>query len=344
MTPTYVPVDGVLHSPERNRFFYGKLMDVAQFEQEQGYFRRQQWLINRLALGSGVLAGLNLTAGSGGPGTVRIEPGAAIDGAGRLIVVPHPVEADAHQLTDDLGVPAGSPVTTGLVLLSLAYAEAAINPVPVLTPHCDAPGACSPATVLESFLVLARLENAVPPVQFGCTLGNFPPPPDPSLLKLLSGNVSGSFPAVPADTSVPLGHVNLADGWIDAFAERPLVFSNPVLWQVIVCLAQQAGAIHGAILRYAGGDNQGGTTGKPLASPLVVELVDGGGNAVGGTTVQFQPASGSGTASPATIATDQQGRAQTTWTLGSTVGDQSLIVGAVGSPLSVKFSAKAKKG
>ena len=46
MTPTFVPADGVLHEPRRNRFFYGKLMDVEHFEQEQAYFRSRQALVN----------------------------------------------------------------------------------------------------------------------------------------------------------------------------------------------------------------------------------------------------------------------------------------------------------
>src|SRR5205807_2470200 len=119
------------------------------------------------------------------------------------------------------------------------------------TPSCDAPRDCAPSTVVENFVVLVRAETAPPPVNYGCQLAKVAPPPDPALLQLLSGNVSAAFPPLPADVSIPLGRVNLADGTVDAFAERPIVFSNPMLWQLAVCLAQQTGAIQGAILRYA---------------------------------------------------------------------------------------------
>ena len=123
MTPTFVAPDGALSAPERNRFFYGKLMDVAEFEKEQAYFRRQQALTNRLATGWGVLAGLNLTAVAGKSGFVNLEPGAALDGAGRLIVVPEAVEIDAHQGTDSAGNPSGAPLASGLVSIALSFAE-----------------------------------------------------------------------------------------------------------------------------------------------------------------------------------------------------------------------------
>ena len=119
--------------------------------------------------------------------------------------------------------------------------------------------------------------------------------PDPALVQLLTGKVSAAFPAVPADVSVTLGRVNLANGTVDAFADRHIVFSNPLLWQVVVCLAQPVGAIQGAILRYSSGDNQTAAPGAKLANPLVVELVDGGGNPVAGSLVQFQTAGGSAT-------------------------------------------------
>ena len=338
MTPQFVAPDGILAAPERNRFFYGKLMDVAQFEKEQSYFRRQQWLVNRLALGSGVLAGLNLSPGSA-PGRVKLDAGAALDGAGRLIVVPQPFEIDAHQATDATGAPSGPPQNAGLMLISIAYAEGTADPVPVMTPHCDAPGECAPSTAVEGCVVLVRPDPG-PSANYGCQLAKVPPPPDPSLLKLLVTGASAAFPALPADCSVPLGRVNLGDGSVDAFTERTIVFSNPALWQVVVCLAQQAGAIQGAVLRYVSGDNQAGSVSKPLASPLVVQLVDVGGNPVAGAMVQFQPAAG--TVNPASIATDKTGTAQTTWTLGTAAGNQTMTAGAVGSVLTVTFRAQAK--
>ena len=341
MSPKPVPADGALHAPERNRFFYGKLMDVAQFEKEQSYFRRQQWMVDRFAIGSGVIAGLNVTASAEGAGMVHIEPGVAIDPAGRLIVVHEAFSIDAHQLTDAAGEPVGAPLTTGTVEICIAYAEAGVDPVAVLTPHCDAPGDCSPSTIREEFLVLVRNASAPSP-NYGCTLGNFAPPPDPALWQLISGKISGAIPPLPVDLCVPLARVNLDDGSIDAFTGRPFVPSNSLLWQLLVCLAQNVGAIRGAMLRYNSGDNQTAAPSATLPAPLTVELVDGMGNPVSGAVVQFQPAAG--TVSPTTAKSDSAGRAQTKWKLGAADGDQTLTASATGSVLTVTFHAQAKKG
>ena len=51
---------GMLETPERNRYFYGKLLDEASLRMEQSYFNQKRWMMNRLGLGSGVLCGLQV--------------------------------------------------------------------------------------------------------------------------------------------------------------------------------------------------------------------------------------------------------------------------------------------
>jgi hypothetical protein len=45
-----------LKVPVRNRYFYGKLLDVHQLEMEQEYFNAKRQLLNRLVTGPGVAA------------------------------------------------------------------------------------------------------------------------------------------------------------------------------------------------------------------------------------------------------------------------------------------------
>ena len=45
---------------ERNRYFYGKLLSVEDFETEQKYFNDKRRTINRFLFGSGVVCGLNV--------------------------------------------------------------------------------------------------------------------------------------------------------------------------------------------------------------------------------------------------------------------------------------------
>lgn len=73
---------------ERNRYFYGKLLTVRDFEVEQRYFNDKRRLINRLLLGPGILAGLNVL--SVDDKTILVEPGVAVDDLGREIVVESP--------------------------------------------------------------------------------------------------------------------------------------------------------------------------------------------------------------------------------------------------------------
>ncbi len=73
---------------ERNRYFYGKLLTVRDFEVEQRYFNDKRRLINRLLLGPGILAGLNVL--SVDDKTILVEPGVAMDDLGREIVVETP--------------------------------------------------------------------------------------------------------------------------------------------------------------------------------------------------------------------------------------------------------------
>ncbi|MGG1513813.1 hypothetical protein ABE504_00260 [Paenibacillus oryzisoli] len=74
---------------ERNRYFYGKLLTVRDFESEQKYFNDKRRMMNRLLHGSGVVTGLQVVAVD--EKSVSVEMGAAIDSLGREIVVPSPM-------------------------------------------------------------------------------------------------------------------------------------------------------------------------------------------------------------------------------------------------------------
>lgn len=74
---------------ERNRYFYGKLLTVRDFESEQKYFNDKRRLLNRLLFGSGVVAGMQIVAVD--DKTITVEMGVAIDYLGREIVIPAPV-------------------------------------------------------------------------------------------------------------------------------------------------------------------------------------------------------------------------------------------------------------
>ena len=77
------------------------------------------------------------------------------------------------------------------------------------------------------------------------------------------------------------------------------------------------------------GNDQSGTTGAALPSPLVMAVADRFGNAVGaGIPVNFTVTAGGGSVLPATAATDANGRVSTTWTMGPRVGANSVAAAA----------------
>ena len=90
------------------------------------------------------------------------------------------------------------------------------------------------------------------------------------------------------------------------------------------------------------GSGQAAPVGTELPDPLVVRVIDGFGNPVEGVTVSW--AAEEGRVSPDESVTGQDGRAITSWTLGTSAGSQSASATADlnGSP--VDFTATARAG
>ena len=79
-----------------------------------------------------------------------------------------------------------------------------------------------------------------------------------------------------------------------------------------------------ASLTKVSGDSQGGTPGDALANAFVVEVKDADGETIEGVPVTFSVAAGGGSLSETSATTNANGRAETTLTLGSRVGINSV--------------------
>lgn len=204
-----------LQAPTRNRYFYGKLLDVYHLELEQRYFLEQRRMLNRLTVGYGVVCGLEVTLAADGKGVV-IAPGFAIDGLGREIVVTEPIQlADPAKLTDDCGRPAGE-ATEDTVTLCLAYHECETEPTPMLVSDCDVRESCTNGAVRERYALLVH--DGAPDA----------PPYDPadivSVCRLLASRVTDLVdagkatgkPSAPSYVSLPaeraMGGISMAGG------------------------------------------------------------------------------------------------------------------------------------
>ncbi|MFK7695872.1 hypothetical protein [Paenibacillus sp. HJGM_3] len=138
--------DGQLKAFERNNYFYGKLLTVRDFQTEQDYFNEKRQLLNRLVHGAGIVCGLHteIVDNRG----VRLDPGVAIDGWGREIVVGRELlKTDIRELT---GYPLDEEGPKTLYL-SLEYDETAKEPVPALVNECGCEDITESNRILECY-------------------------------------------------------------------------------------------------------------------------------------------------------------------------------------------------
>ena len=98
----------VLAAPQRNQYFYGKLLDATHLQMEQQYFNSKRWLTNLLLQGAGVVAGLAVVPAVNGT-RLALQPGVALDGWGREIIVSTlSVPFDPRTLNDERGNSSGT--------------------------------------------------------------------------------------------------------------------------------------------------------------------------------------------------------------------------------------------
>ena len=95
---------------------------------------------------------------------------------------------------------------------------------------------------------------------------------------------------------------------------------------------------HPAILKISG-DNQKGVSFAPLFQPFVVEVQDENGSALVGISVMFAVTAEGGMLSTTITRTDENGRAQSTLTLGPNLGTNTVEVSAAGIESTVIFHA-----
>ena len=86
------------------------------------------------------------------------------------------------------------------------------------------------------------------------------------------------------------------------------------------------------------GDAQSGLVGSAAAAPMVVHLVDGGGNPVVGQTITWTVISGSATVASFSSLTGPTGQASMTFNYGTFAGPITIQAGAYGGVVTVNFS------
>lgn len=121
---------------ERNKYYFGKLMSVEDFNLEQKYVNDKRRMVNRFVLGTGVVAGMNVVRID--ERTISVERGFALDNQGREIVIDAP-EIKKLSLVDgfDSCVRSGN---DSYMYLCLEYNEVEKSPVHNISGTTGAPG------------------------------------------------------------------------------------------------------------------------------------------------------------------------------------------------------------
>jgi hypothetical protein len=154
-------------TPLRNHYFFGKLMDVPDFEVEQAYmvekFKRHHARLH----GTGVVCGLEVLPHPN-PACrdthVVVSPGTALDCCGQEILVLH------EQVLELMSFPAFAALVhepddrDHLLRLSICYRECATEEVPVLYDECGCEDTrCAPNRILESWRFELEVDPVLPP-------------------------------------------------------------------------------------------------------------------------------------------------------------------------------------
>ncbi len=242
-----------LRSFSRPRYFYGQLLDVRHFESEQAYFKRKQWMRNRLVDGFGVVCGLDVRVGDDGRSVV-VMPGLALDKHGREIVVPSRTRALALPIEEvalaqpegvDLAYTEnGSHCDGDWVRLVICYDECKTDPEPVMSAGCDSTTRCSPGAIREGY-TLSLQPGKADPIAL-----------DSGIERLIKGNnvdyralvewVSSSCDCDTGPGCITLANIRLPEGdklltaaHID-IAVRPIVYTLDLLWELVLALSHEA--------------------------------------------------------------------------------------------------------
>jgi hypothetical protein len=337
-----------LVSFSRNRYFYGKFLTERDLTLEQGYVNRKRWLVNRLGLGSGVLCGLEVELSKDGS-CLLVQPGVAIDPLGREIIVPEAYcLANPRQPTDCEGKPTGKAVDgAGTLYLCLCYRECDSEPVPVMVSDCETRQACAANMVRERYCLRLCTEIGRTDTLPCSDIFPAPPPKDFDYRGAVSKAIRPRCDA-PTTDCVVLADVKLpadakATVTVDMFSHRTTLFSNAMLFDLLMCLAQQmAVCCQLKTLKKVSGDAQTGAPGQRLEKPVVVKVVDGNSAAVAKEPVTFTVTAGGGQVAEAQpVISDANGLAQATWKLGPTRGLNTLEA-SISSGSTVLFSALAQ--
>lgn len=116
---------------ERNRYYYGKLLTEQDFNSEQRYMNDKRRTVNRFLHGVGVAAGFEVVRID--EKSISVEPGFALDGAGRELVLERPLVARLEQIDGFMAI--AEQGDCDFAYLCMEYGEEKIMPSHHIASH-----------------------------------------------------------------------------------------------------------------------------------------------------------------------------------------------------------------
>jgi hypothetical protein len=229
-----------LAAPRRNNYFYGKLLDEMHLRLEQDYFYGKRALLNRLALGAGVLCGLRVEPDGK---FVKVSAGAAIDAFGREVIVPEDVRIDVSKISVRCDTVRDRKPDETTLYLKLCYRECKTDFEPALVSDCLPQQQCAPSIIVESYcLELDTVEPLPPPAhnEALCTALREGQTPEEKR-DLVNAELAKTCGRVGGDGCIALATIHLDDGGnvTDAKFDPPQhVYSNAALFDMLLCLGE----------------------------------------------------------------------------------------------------------
>jgi hypothetical protein len=216
---------------KRNNYFYGKLLTVNDFRNEQQYFVNKQRLSNRLIHGTGVVCGLQAVQKNATQ--ITISPGVALDLCGREIVVSLPYDFDVQQ-----NLPSGA---AGTVNVYLKFDFCGIDSVTKVLKSSNCKDDCCYGTIKEGFKVEAQLPKAAAAVAENICVEWADYLKDPTNDKFCIEacpdiSQDGVLLAEVTYTKTDAGAVTIQK----VVNNRPIVFGNNTLFRLLECLKDEA--------------------------------------------------------------------------------------------------------
>lgn len=247
---------------ERINYYFGKMMTVRDFTDEQRYLNEKRWMLNRYGIGWGVLCGLKVKPHPQERNKVLVEPGFAIDSYGNEIKVCQEQEVDINTAKDEYRrkkrehpettqeaatEPEESPDEDNFFYyVSLKYHECDVEPSPVPVEDCgELQTECFYNRTRETFQL--KVTRGAPPIE---PVLNSEQKEKLKCITECSRFLENPAPVITAQcfprdkcSLIPLARVcfNTNEETIPLVIDnnyRKLAYSNEYLYQLIRCLQQ----------------------------------------------------------------------------------------------------------